>query len=348
MLNFTDIKLNKIIVHHIGSKSRNEGIKFSKHLLNLKEDIIQTMLLQYFLNPFKTEALYHFTDNDNIENNNIYRFASEVFNDPNCFNKESQNIAKHLYSKSEHPKINGGEFYIVYFKDIVVEDEITDAIGLFKSENKDTYLKVYQKNEDFEIGSDEGININKLDKGCLIFNTDKENGYLVAMVDNLNKTNEAQYWKDDFLRLKPREDNFFHTQSMLNVCKDFCDQVLIDDEELSKQSQILIKDRSLKYFGARENFNEKEFEAEVMQEPEIIEAFQNYKQKYFDDNNTEQSDEFEISANALKFGKKNFKSVLKLDKNFHVYIHGNPELAQKGFDDDKKMNYYKLFFNEEG
>lgn len=347
MLNFTDIKLNKIIVHHVGNKNKNEGIKLSKHLLNIKEDFIRTMLLQYFLNPFKTEALFHFMDNENIENNVIYRYASEIFNDLNSFTKESHNIAKHLYSQSEHPKIKGGEFYVVYFKDIVIEDEITDAIGLFKSENKDTYLKVYQNSENFEIGSDEGINVNKLDKGCLIFNTEKENGYMVAMVDNTSKINESQPWKDDFLKLKPREDNFFHTQSMLNVCKDFCDQVLIDDEELSRQNQILIKDRSLKYFGAKENFNEKEFETEVMQEPEIIEAFQNYKQQYFENNNTGVSDEFEISANALKYGKKNFKSVLKLDKNFHVYIHGNPELAQKGFDEDKKMNYYKLFFNEE-
>jgi len=74
-----------------------------------------------------------------------------------------------------------------------------DAVGLFKSENKDTYLKVEPVMEGYEIESRQGININKLDKGCLVFNTDKENGYVLSIVDNTNKGNEAQYWKDDFL-----------------------------------------------------------------------------------------------------------------------------------------------------
>lgn len=36
-----------------------------------------------------------------------------------------------------------------------------NAIGLFKSENKDTFLKIYSKDDDFEIEADNGININK-------------------------------------------------------------------------------------------------------------------------------------------------------------------------------------------
>jgi hypothetical protein len=42
-----------------------------------------------------------------------------------------------------------------------------------------------------------------------------------------------------------------------------------------------------------------------------------------------------------------FKSVLKLDKNFHIYVHGNRQLIERGYDDEKGMNYYKVFFNNE-
>jgi len=55
-------------------------------------------------------------------------------------------------------------------------------------------LKVYPSGDGFEIESEKGININKLDKGCLIFNTERESGYVVAIVDNTNKGTEAQYW----------------------------------------------------------------------------------------------------------------------------------------------------------
>ena len=39
------------------------------------------------------------------------------------------------------------------------------------------------------------------------------------------------------------------------------------------------------------------------------------------------------------------KSVIKLDKNFHIYVHGNRELIEQG--EDEKGKYYKVYFKEE-
>ena len=49
----------------------------------------------------------------------------------------------------------------------------------------------------------------------------------------------------------------------------------------------------------------------------------------------------------IKDEKRYFKHVLKLDKNFHVYIHGQKKYIEKGYDSDRDMNYYKLYFREE-
>jgi hypothetical protein len=57
-------------------------------------------------------------------------------------------------------------------------------------------------------------------------------------------------------------------------------------------------------------------------------------------------DNFNISAAALKKQSRVFKSVLKLDKNFHVYIHGDRELIEQGVDPDGRK-FYKLYFREE-
>ena len=54
-----------------------------------------------------------------------------------------------------------------------------------------------------------------------------------------------------------------------------------------------------------------------------------------------------MSKPAESKGKKYFRPVIKLDRNFHLYVHGNPEFIERGFDSAKQMNYYKLFFNEE-
>ena len=78
----------------------------------------------------------------------------------------------------------------------------------------------------------------------------------------------------------------------------------------------------------------------------LIESFQNYNEKYAKENEIELVDGFDISAQAVKKQARVFKSVLKLDKNFHVYIHGNRELIEQGVDADGRK-YYKLYFENE-
>jgi len=103
----------------------------------------------------------------------------------------------------------------------------------------------------------------------------------------------------------------------------------------------------MKYFKEKESFEIDEFSNEVIGNPKAIESFKTFKQNYEKEFDTEIADSFDISSPAVKKQAKVFKSVLKLDKNFHIYIHGNKELIEKGFDDDKSMNYYKVYFKEE-
>ena len=105
--------------------------------------------------------------------------------------------------------------------------------------------------------------------------------------------------------------------------------------------------RYAEFFKTNEVFKEEVFEAEVMQQPEIIEAFREYKDKYETMNQVAFKEEFSIASDVAKKMQKNFKSVIKLDKNFHIYIHGDRELVDKGYDDEKGMKFYKLFYNDE-
>ena len=54
---------------------------------------------------------------------------------------------------------------------------------------------------------------------------------------------------------------------------------------------------------------------------------------------------FDVNQTAVKKQGRAFKSVIKLDKNFHIYIHGNRNLVEQGEDEHGK--YYKLYFQEE-
>lgn len=342
--------LDTLSVHHVGNQAQDEMYSLSDEPLDLKDEMIPRLLMQYFLTPFeKTNEVYHLMHHSDINLNEIFNFATRIFEDNERFHEVSQHIAKHLYAVTTHPKIKAGELYVGLFNNVQIEGELLDAIGIFKSETKETYLKVYPDKGGYKMDYEEnGININKLDKGCLIFNTAKEDGYKVVVIDKTgNSQDAAVYWKDDFLKLKIRNDNFNQTANTLSVYKNFVTQKLDDEFEMSKADKIDLLNRSMKYFKEKETFDLDEFAGEVIGNEQAIESFKNYKQQYEDEFETPIADSFEISSNAVKKQARVYKSVLKLDRNFHIYIHGDKDLIEKGFDDDKAMNYYKVFFKEE-
>lgn len=343
---FDQLITNQIVVHFIGNKSADEGIRFSSGKL-VVDDNLKTLLSGYFAGSFKSPEFYHFAHPDDLKFNEVYNYVTSIFDNPENLFNQSISLAKHLYEHSTHPNVKSGEFYTAYFYDCLIEDQVVDAVGLFKSENKDTFLKMLHKNGNFEANIDEGINITKLDKGCLIFNTEKEKGYLVAIVDNTAKNNEARFWKDEFLQLCPRADNFHHTQNLLSLCKQFVVEKLPESFEVSRADQADMLNRSVKFFKEKETFAMDDFASVVLQSPEVIPVFNQYKDQYSAERGIDISEEFDISAPAVKKQQRIFKSVIKLDKNFHIYIHGNKSLIERGFDETTGMQYYKMYFKEE-
>lgn len=348
MIEFKRSELTSFAVHYVGNKGNGEEISFSKEQFKFKEEFVKETLMHFFLTPFKTDIYYQFSKGDAIKIHDVHSFISEIFDDQSKFFDYSKKIAQHLYDQSNHPKIKGGEFYVTYLKDCVVDGELCDAIGIFKSENKETYLKIYQHIDTFEIETENGININKLDKGCLIFNTEKEHGYKISIVDNSHRIAEAAlYWTEDFLNVKMREDKFYHTQQMLNTCKGFCEEVLTEENNVERTDKMMMMNRSLNYFKERDKFNMNDFEQEVMKAPELIDAFKEYRHTFNEDNHLTEVEDFEISPTAVKKNSKYLRSVIKLDKNFHVYVHGRHDYIKKGFDEEKGLNFYMLYYSKE-
>ncbi|MCZ4243442.1 nucleoid-associated protein [Pedobacter punctiformis] len=351
MISFFEASLKQLSIHHTGNKILDEYYRLSDKPLNISDEVLGNLLMQYFLKPFeKVNEVYRFCHpNDNLQLNEVYHFVHEIFENNELFHENSQQLAKHLHDVANHPKIKSGEFYVAFFNNVQIEGEQLEVVGVFKSETKDTYLKVYPEDDGFGMSFEqEAISINKLDKGCLIFNTDQKEGYKVVVLDQTNRSTEsAVYWKDEFLKLKIRNDSYNQTNNVLGVYKNFVTQKLDDDYEISKADKIDLLNRSMKYFKEKETFDIEEFGNEVIGSAEGIESFKNYKKNYEEEYESPIADHFEIAESAVKKQARAYKSVLKLDKNFHIYIHGNKELIEKGYDDDKLMNYYKVFFREE-
>ncbi len=343
MLDFSEAILSKLAIHQVGNKSNDEGIIISEQEVDF-DDSIAALLTTYFTKPFKPQEFYNFTHESSLNLNEAFTYVKSIFNDKTSLQLQSINLAKHLYEQSNHPQIKSGELYVAYFDNCYLNDELTEVVGIFKSEQKETFLKVSPEGKSFAVNSDDGINIDKLDKGCLIFNENAEGGYKALLVDNTNKGDNAQYWKEFFLNVKPHEDTFYHTKNYLQMCKDFAMESFPEADKIDQMSLI---QESAKFFKEEDTFDKIQFHEKVLQEPEIIDAFEDYKGNYQERNEIRVYDEFDINSEAVKNMKRVFKSVIKLDKNFHVYVHGNRNYIKKGFDEESNMSFYQLFFKEE-
>lgn len=346
MLNFENCQITNIVIHSVGNKFEGGELRLSHSPFLPSDPDVLNLLKNYFLSSFKSDAYFKFIRQDESILNPVWNAAYTIFDNSNDFYTESVHIAEQLFESSKNPNIKSGELYVVYFKGCTIDEGIFDAVGIFKSETKDTFLKVIVNDDNYQLQRESGINIKKLDKACLIFNIYGEEGYKISILDKTN-SKEALYWTNDFLSIEPRFDSYFHTSNYLNLCKDFIQDVYNQDNNVTKAEQIDLLNRSIHFFQEEDIFSEDKFKEEVVKEPDVIAAFEAYKEQYSEEKDVALDSDFDISNYAIKDGKKYFKHILKLDKNFHVYIHGERKYITRGYDSDVDMHYYKLYFYEE-
>lgn len=350
MIQTSECQLEKISAHLIGNKHNGEELMISENPLEISDEDLSGLLQHYFLSHFSSPAFFSFKkeDEDGMENQ-LFNLAKNIFTNSEIdFHEQSKKIAELLFDRSEHPNIKAGELFVVYLKDIILEDELTDAIGLFKSEVKQSFLITDTVSNNIIVDHDKGINPDKLDKGCLIINTNESNGYKLCVIDRTNRGEEAKFWKHHFLQVMPCADNYHFTENFMQATKKFVNSKSFDKEfNVEKADKIDMLNSSVIYFQDKEEFNEMEYADTVFKDERMAESFQGFRQEYQNKSSLPIVDEFEISEPAVKKQSKSMKSVLKLDKNFHVYVHGSRELIEKGYDEEKGKSFYKIYFDEE-
>jgi hypothetical protein len=331
--------MNLLAMHAVGNRLNDEPLSLSKSPVNIDDEMV-TVLSSFFITPFKTDRYFNLYHQDGLEKNEVFNAVAAIFDNPENLHESSVKLAELLFDITDSVKIKGGEFYVVYFDECTVDGEETEAVGLFKSENKEPFLKIYPTSGNFILEKEEGVSLRKLDKGCMIFNTGRDNGFLVAIADNI-RSGDEKYWCEDFLRIRPFDNNYAKTQSAMRTCKDFVAEKLPEKFDICRADQIDLLNRSADYFKSHEVFDKPEFEHEVLRQPEVIKSF-----REFDNADIPMDLTFDIAPDAVKKQSKIFKSVLKLDKNFHIYIHGDRSLIERGEDNDGKK-YYKIFYENE-
>lgn len=345
-MDLTEVKLEKLITHHIGNKNKEEGVKLSDEISTLKDEQTLEFVLKYFLQQFKPVEFQQFSHTIELKMNEVFSLAKKIFSISDAFVPESKNIAKLLYEYSDHPKIKEGELNVVLFSNVIYKGDPMNAIGIFKSETNAPFLKMHESNTNYSIEHEFGFELKGIDKACLIFNIDSASGYNALVIDNTNKSLDAQYWVDGFLKLKPLNDEYNATKDILKITKDFVTKKLPEEYDMSKTEKIDLLNRTMDYFKSNESFDKDEFEQDVFRDENVINSFKEFDNNFREENDVESRDGFQISNVAVKKQNRAYKSVLKLDKNFHVYIHGDKDLIERGQDSNGRK-FYKIYYENE-
>lgn len=348
MIDFARMDVAGLATHYIGNFGLGEDMTLSEHPISFKDDYVKQIFFNYLVLGFKNDIYYKFTKTSEFKLHNIKGMVDDMFKNPKDFFEISKQIGNHLYSQTLHPKVRGGELYVAYIKDIIVDGELCDAVGIFKSESKDTFIKVDFSISDFSIETELGISPKKLEKGVLIFNIDKENGYKAVMIDNSNKISDAAtYWSSEFLDMELRQSSYFYTNNYITQSISFCEEMLTEENNVNKNDKMMILNNAVGFFDKNLEFNKEEFLKEVLIQPELIEAFNEHEKKYIETYNIPKVDNFSISKTAVKKHNKFLKSKIKLDENIIIELRGNHHLVENGFDEEKKMKFYKVYYINE-
>ena len=344
-IRFPETEIQQCVIHRVGNKNDDGGITLSNNTIELTPEL-RIALIKYFLQNFDgKEEAWNFTHEDDVKFNEIFSYAIEMFEGAD-FVDISKRVARHLYESSVHPNIKGGELFVVSLSKVVYDGKNVPALGIFKSETKDTFLRFVSKNNNLEVENEIGANVNRLDKGCIILNHSDEKGYYVFTLDSSNRT-DAKYWTDVFLGITPRQNEFTYTKDILSMTKDFVAKVLPSEYPVTKAEQVELLNKSVNYFKGNETFSMPDYEREVFGNDEIIDSFNRHKDVYSQERDVELAASFTISDSAVKKQERRMKRVIKLDKNFHIYIHGGERLIEQEYDEERGMKYYKLYYREE-
>ena len=349
MIKRTRATISKFIIHKVGNKFNSATNIFSESAITFDEESYELMK-PFLLKPFGnvTES-FRFNHHANIELNEINNYSAQVFNDEDSFIEVSRHIVNHLYEQSNSAQIKTGDVIIALFEDVEYKEVVTQALGIFKIENKIDFFQTHMENNSLDVYVQKGISTKRLDKGCLIVNTSDAEGRVVLSVDTNNY--DAQYWIKNFLNIKFADDNNQHTKNYIEMCKDFSEEIIKEDFGIQEKNSFLA--RTVDFFKTNEQVNINDFKEGIFEEDEAQKTkFDEYKKQFETLNDVLIRNQFAVSEVVLKKQKQKIKTEIKLDTNIIIKLDidapdASNEYLEKGYDEEKKMKFYKVYFNEE-
>lgn len=181
-LNLENSRVSGLVLAKVGNPSREEPLQTSKQLFQVDEED-QEMLAGIFLRPFRNLQGQRFNHYSSLEKHQMNTCATAIFEDSAKLLENGIEIAQRLYAKSNHPNIKSGDLCISLVENIELDDQQIRAICILKSESVTPFLSISARDGDLQLSTEQGINPEKIDKGCLIVEHFSKKGYYPESVN---------------------------------------------------------------------------------------------------------------------------------------------------------------------
>jgi len=351
-IRFTSATAQGLVLAKVGHPQRDEPLQTSKEVFQIAEEDQET-LSAIFLKPFKNLTGYRFVHHASLDQHEMNAYAKAIFASEEGLLEKGQEIAKRLYAKSNHPNIKSGDLCISLIKDIEVNGELTQGLCILKSESVVPFLSISSRNGDLRLSTEQGINPEKIDKGCLILNHFPHKGFYVLTFDRSGT--DSRFWVRDFLGVAPVTDATFLTKKYADMAVAFLEKEKKDKPQNDDTPPWDTKESArdaITYFKENERFSLQEFEEKVLKTPEAAAKFAEHRSKVEEEQGEKMEDSFQISKKGLSTAKKKIGSIIKLDTGVEIHLKptfaGQPDsIFERGFDEEKGMKFIKVYFSKD-
>lgn len=333
------VDIMKVIAHKVGNKVAGTGC-FMSDVLTGVGDQQRMALMNMCLGPYKDEGSLKFFHPASLGCNLVYDVTSRIFDNPDSFIDQSQNLARHLYDVTVGINDREGQMVVLYFKNFIVEGDTVDAVGIFKCEKKDMILSSIRNNADNGIDFVFEKGISSFDKGCLIFNKDRENGYVVYAFEATGKPRQSVLWFSDFLSVEKRADSYNCTESMMLFASKFIKRIIPGIYETSPNDIAELLERAKSFFKNEYNFYDAQFYHDVLKQDDIIEYWMKTVEVCEDP--LIKLEEFWLNKQAVKRYQRKFDSDIVLDGKTKI----NRGVDHESGEDDRGK-YYKVYYKQQ-
>lgn len=336
----------RVVLAKIGNPQREEPLQTSREIFDIAEADQET-LTALFLKPFKNLIAHRFTHHASLDQHEIRNCAKAIFADESQLLPKGIEIAQRLYAKSNHPNIKAGDLCIAVLKEVHIEGELVNGLCILKSDSVVPFLSIKTKNGDLQLSTEQGINPEKIDKGCLILDHWASKGYYILTFDRSG--GDARFWLREFLGVEAVPDAAFLTNTYAKMAVSFLEQQKPTEDAPPWDTCTAARD-ALEFFEERDQFDLQEFEREVLKTPEAVAKFEEHRNRIEEEQGQPLETSFEISKKDVSKAKKRISAVLKLDTGVEIHVKStlsieHDPVLERGYDERKGMKYVKVFYN---